>query len=131
VAALVIFLTFALFPHQGSTVVGPVFPTNEVSAAISTGLSPAQPIHVLSNIAATDQTVADGMAPTNTLKPALHELRTLCVAENTNKEFVGRLKPITPINVNESMLIDHPDLDFVVGLCSGLREDFNPISGAP
>ena len=29
------------------------------------------------------------------------------------------------------MLIDHPDRDFVVGLCSGLREDFNPISGAP
>ena len=125
-AALIIFLTYALFPHQGSTVIGPVFPTNEVSAAISTGESPAQPIHVVSNIAATDQTVADGMAPTNTLNPALHELRTLCVAENPSKDFVDRLKPVTPINVNllESMLIDHPDRDFVVGLCSGFGERF-------
>ena len=51
---------------------------------------------------------------------------TLRVTENTSKDFVDRLKPVTPINVNllETLLIDHPDRDFVVGLCSGLREGF-------
>ena len=48
---------------------------------------------------------------------------TLHVTENTSKDFLDRLKPVTPINVDllESMLVDHPDHDFVVGLCSGLR----------
>ncbi len=85
-----------------------------------------QQIHVLSSTAAIDLTVADGTAPMNTMTPALNELMTLHVTENTSKDFVDRLKPVTPINVNllESMLIDHPDRDFVVGLCSGLREGF-------
>ena len=125
-AAPIICLTSALFPHQGSKVAGQDCPTNEVSARISTGESHAQQIHVLSSTAAIDLTVADGMAPMNTMTPALNELMTLRVTENTSKDFVDRLKPVTPINVNllESMLIDHPDRDFVVGLCSGLREGF-------
>lgn len=50
----------------------------------------------------------------------------LRIAENTSKDFVDRLKPVTPINVNllESLLTDHPDRAFVFGLCSGLREGF-------
>ena len=70
--------------------------------------------------------MADDMVPMNTMTPALHELMTLRVAENTSKDFVDRLQPVTPINVDllESMLVDHPDRDFVVGLCSGLREGF-------
>ena len=69
------------------------------------------------------QTVADDTALMNTIARALDELMALRVAENTSKDFVDRLKPVTPINVNllESMLVDHPDRDFVVGLCSGLR----------
>ena len=60
------------------------------------------------------------------MTPALDELMTLRVAENTSKEFVDSLKPVTPINVNllEALLIDHPDRDFVLALCSGLREGF-------
>ena len=60
------------------------------------------------------------------MTPALHELMTLRVAENTSKDFVDGLKPVTPININllECMLVDHPDREFVVGLCSGLREGF-------
>jgi hypothetical protein len=60
------------------------------------------------------------------MTPALKELMTLCVAENTSKAFVDKLKLVTPINVNllESLLTDHPDCEFVVGLCSGLRDGF-------
>ncbi|CAB3997141.1 Hypothetical predicted protein [Paramuricea clavata] len=66
------------------------------------------------------------MAPTLTMTPALKELMTLRVAENTSKAFVDKLKPVTPINVNllESLLTDHPDREFVFGLCSGLRDGF-------
>lgn len=51
---------------------------------------------------------------------------TLRIAENASKDFVDRLKPVTPINVNllEYLLTDHPDRAFVFGLCSGLREGF-------
>jgi hypothetical protein len=41
VEALIIFPNYALFPHQGSIVIGRVFPTKEVCAAISTGDSRA------------------------------------------------------------------------------------------
>ena len=96
------------------------------SAAISTGESHAQRIHVPSHTAVTMQTVVDDTAPMNTMTPALHELMTLRVAENASKDFVDGLKPVTPININllECMLVDHPDREFVVGLCSGLREGF-------
>ena len=95
------------------------------SAAISMGESHAQRIHVPSHTAVTMETVADDMAPMNTMMPALHKL-TLRMAENTSKDFVDRLKPVTPININllECMLVDHPDREFDVGLCSGLREGF-------
>ena len=81
---------------------------------------------VPSHTAVTMQTVADDTAPMNTMTPALHELMTLRIAENTSKDFVDRLKKVTPININllECMLVDHPDREFVVGLCLGLREGF-------
>ena len=125
-AALITCLIFALFP-QGLKVAGQAgFPTKEGFAGISTEVSHVLPLRVRSNTAAIDQTVMNSMAPTLTMTPALKELMTLRVAENTSKAFVDKLKPVTPINVNllESLLTDHPDREFVVGLCSGLRDGF-------
>ena len=84
------------------------------------------PLRVRSDTAAIDQTVVNSMAPTLMMTPALKELMTLRVAESTSKAFVDKLKPVTPMNVNllESLLTDHPDREFVVGLCSGLRDGF-------
>ena len=76
-AARIIFLIYALFPHQGLEVTGHACPTTVPSAAISTGESHAQRIHVPSHTAVTMQTVADDTAP-----------MTLRVAENTSKDFV-------------------------------------------
>lgn len=124
--ALITCLISALFP-QGLKVAGQAgFPTKEGFAGISTEVSHVLPLRVRSNTAAIDQTVVNSMAPTLTMTPALKELMTLRVAENTSKAFVDKLKPVTPINVNllESLLTDHPDREFVVGLCSGLRDGF-------
>ncbi|XP_028415501.1 uncharacterized protein LOC114538532 [Dendronephthya gigantea] len=111
---------------NGPKAAGQAISPTEDSAAILTGASRAQQTHVPSNIGVIDPAVADGMRHMNTLTPALRELMTLRVAENTSKEFVDRLKPVTPINVNllESMLTNHPDREFVVALCSGLRAGF-------
>ena len=125
-AALITCLISALFP-QGLKVAGQAgFPTKEGFAGISTEVSHALPLRVRSNTAAIYQTVVNSMAPTLTMTPALKELMTLRVAENTSKAFVDKLKPVTPINVNllESLLTDHPYREFVVGFCSGLRDGF-------
>ena len=125
-AALITCLISALFP-QGLKVAGQAgFPTKDGFARISTEVSHVLPLHVRSNTAAIDQTVVNSMAPTLAMTPALKELMTLRVAENTSKAFVDKLKPVTPINVNllESLLTDHPYREFVVNLCSSLRDRF-------
>ena len=125
-AALITYVTFALFPHQDPTVSRQAFPTNEGYAEISTGESHAQPNRVLSNTAVISPTLVDGMAPMNTHTMALNELMTLRNAENTSKGYVVSLKPSTPINVNllASLLADYADRVFVDGLCFGLRDGF-------
>ena len=125
-AALIACLISAPFP-QGLKVAGQAgFPTKEGFARISTEVSHVLSLRVRLNTAAIDQTVVNSMAPTLTMTPALKELMTLRVAENTSKAFVDKLKPVTPINVNllESLLTDHPDREFVVSLCSGSRDGF-------
>jgi hypothetical protein len=120
-AALITCLISALFP-QGLKVAGQAgFPTKEGFAVISMEVSHVLPLRVCSDIAAIDQTVVNSMAPTLTMTPALKELMTLRVTESISKAFVDKLKPVTPINVK---LLDHPDHEFVVGLCLGLRDGF-------
>ena len=121
-AEWIIFLIYALFPHQSLEETGRL--SNH--RAFCRNESRAPKTRVPSLIAVTMQTVGDDTALMNTTTPALHEQMTLRVAESTSKHFVDRLKPATPVNVNllESMPVDHPDRDFVVGLCSGLREGF-------
>jgi hypothetical protein len=122
-AALSTCLISALFP-QGLNVAGQEgFPTKDGFAGISTEVSHVLPLRVRSNTAAIDQTVVNSMAPTLTMTPALKELMTLRIAENTSKGFVDKLKPVN-VNLLESLLTDRPDREFVVGLCSGLRDGF-------